>query len=200
MVQQPGQWQQQKREIRGQARANRLRQTDKAGLSRLIRRRFLALPEYVEAATVMLYLDQGPEVRTRPLVPAAWKDGKRVVVPYCAGDRLELFRLDDLDELFPGAHAILEPKAPLRSRADRKAQVAELDLILVPGVAFDRQGGRLGQGKGYYDRLLCHVRPGTALIGLAFECQLVPRVPMLPHDVFMHKLITEKAVYVADSS
>jgi 5-formyltetrahydrofolate cyclo-ligase len=188
---------QQKREIRAQARANRLRQADKDGLSRRICHALAALPEYLRARTVMFYVELGSEVRTRPFLPTAWQDGKRVVVPYCVGEQLGLFCLERLDELAPGALGILEPTAELRGLADRQVDVSRLDLIVVPGVAFDRRGGRLGRGKGYYDRLLRQVRPDATLVALAFECQLFAEIPMLPHDVYMHKVISEQAVYEA---
>jgi 5-formyltetrahydrofolate cyclo-ligase len=73
--------------------------------------------------------------------------------------------------------------------------VEELDLVVVPGVAFDRAGGRMGHGKGYYDKLLEHARPDTPLVALAFECQLFPEIPAEAHDVFMDKVVTEAAVY-----
>ncbi len=195
MAQQPSEWQQVKRQIRVEARAQRLEQAGRGRLSRQICRRLAGLGEYVHAATVMFYVDMYGEVCTRQFLPAVWRDGKRIVVPYCRPERLELYYLEGLDELSPGTMRIPEPKAELRGRADRKADVSQVDLIVVPGVAFDRRGGRLGHGKGYYDRLLRRVRPDTALIGLAFECQLLPEVPMLPHDVYVHKLITEEAVY-----
>ena len=186
-----------KREIRAQARDRRRRQADKDGLSRQICRTLAALPEYAHAGTVMLYVDLGSEVRTRQFLPTAWNDGKRVVVPYCVGEQLGLFCLEGIDELAPGTLGLLEPRAELRGRADRQADVSWLDLIVVPGVAFDRRGGRLGQGKGYYDRLLRQVRPDATLVGLAFECQLFAEIPMLPHDVHVHKVISEEAVYEA---
>ena len=143
----------------------------------------------------MLYVDFASEVRTRPLLPPMWAAGKQVVVPYCVGDSLALFRLESLAELAPGTLGILEPAAALRGRADRAFDPAQLDLVVVPGVAFDRRGGRLGHGKGYYDRFLRLVSPRAALVGLAFECQLFPEIPMLQHDVYLHKVITEAAVY-----
>ena len=71
----------------------------------------------------------------------------------------------------------------------------EIDLIIVPGVAFDRRGGRTGHGKGYYDKLLEHARLDTPLVALAFECQMFDEIPMQEHDVFMDKVVTEKASY-----
>lgn len=197
MVQQPTSWRQAKKEIRIQARVNRREQRNRTRLSRQICRKLAALPEYVYAHTVMLYVNMEEEVGTRAFLPRVWKDGKRVVIPYCVGERLELFYLEDYYELVRGTLGILEPRSALRDRADRRADVSQLDLIVVPGVAFDRRGGRLGHGKGYYDRLLRQVRPDAALVALAFECQLFPEIPMLPHDVPMHKVITEEAAYEA---
>ncbi len=69
----------------------------------------------------------------------------------------------------------------------------ELDLILVPGVAFDARGGRTGHGKGYYDKLLENARLETPLVSLAFECQMFEEIPMQDHDIFMDKVVTESA-------
>jgi len=113
-------------------------------------------------------------------------------------DRIELFPLRSMDELATGTWGILEPKLALRGREDRKVDARQLDLIVVPGLAFDRTGGRLGYGKGYYDRLLAEVRPDATLVAFAFECQLFATVPMHPHDVAMHKVITEKTVYESE--
>ena len=184
-----------KRKIRVRAHANRRDQPDKDRLSRLICEKFAALDEYAAARTVMFYVDVRSEVRTRPLLLSALEHGKRVVVPYCIDEVLELFLLEGMKELDVGTLGISEPKTELRSRADRKVDVLQLDLIMVPGVAFDRRGGRVGHGKAYYDKLLARARRDTPLVALAFECQLFPHVPTEPHDVFMDKVITEKAVY-----
>ncbi len=195
MAQQPADRHKLKREMRARADALRRTQKDKDRLSGEICRKLAALPEYHAAARVMFYLDFRSEVRTRHFLPTAWEQGKRIVVPYCLDDRLELFCLESFDELESGTWGILEPKAAWRDRPERKIDVSRLDLIVVPGVAFDRAGGRLGHGKGYYDHLLREARANTRRVALAFECQLFPTVPMLPHDVYMDKLITEKAVY-----
>ena len=195
MAEQPADRQKLKREIRTRAHSLRRSQEDKDRLSGEICRKLADLPEYRAAVRVMFYLDFRSEVRTRNFVPTAWEQGKRTVVPYCLGDRLELFCLESFDELESGTWGILEPKAAWRGRAERKIDVSRLDLIVVPGVAFDRAGGRLGHGKGYYDHLLREARADTRRVALAFECQLFPAVPMLPHDVYMDKVITEKAVY-----
>ena len=194
-----------KRKIRARAGALRRQQQGKDRLSRAICGQLAALPTYAEARTVMFYVDFDDEVRTRHFFPVAWQQGKRVVVPYCVpgpptargADRIGLFSLKRFNELATGTWGILEPKLALRNREDRKVDARQLDLIVVPGVAFDRTGGRIGYGKGYYDRLLAQVRSDATLVALAFECQLFATVPMQPHDVTMHKIITEKTVYEA---
>jgi 5-formyltetrahydrofolate cyclo-ligase len=185
-----------KQQIREQAHANRNSQENKDDLSRQIVARCMALPEYQQAGTVLFYLDVRSEVRTRHDLANALASGKKIVVPYCVDGELELFHLTDPDELSVGMYRILEPKPELRSVEAHKVDVDEIDLIIVPGVAFDREGGRTGHGKGYYDKLLEHARPDTPLVALAFECQLFDKIPMQDHDVFMDKVITEKAVYV----
>jgi 5-formyltetrahydrofolate cyclo-ligase len=185
----------QKARIREQAHANRNQQPNKDEISRHICETFLALPEYAAARTVLFYLDVRSEVRTRYTLPGALETGKRIVVPYCVGEELELFLLHSTDELAVGMYKILEPRPELRALPEKRVAPTELDLIMVPGVAFDRRGARMGHGFGYYDRLLQHARPDAPLVALAFECQLFPEVPTQPHDVFMDRIITEQAVY-----
>lgn len=185
----------QKRQMRRQSLAARKAQADKDGLSRKIMDRLLELPAYLQAGTVMLYIGVRSEVRTREYVPRILASGRRVVVPFCQGHELGLFLLSDLNELAPSGFGLWEPPLSLREQADRRADVRDLDLIAVPGVAFDRRGGRLGHGKAYYDRLLSKARPDTVLVGVAFECQLLPEVPMSRRDVFMDWVLTEIGLY-----
>jgi 5-formyltetrahydrofolate cyclo-ligase len=184
-----------KQKIRHEARLRRDRQFDREGLSRTIWQQFLALPQYSAAETLMLYVDTRSEVRTRPFLPEVIAARKRVVVPYCAEGELVLFHLESTDELTPGYFGILEPKPELRALTDHRVEPRELDLVMVPGVAFDRRGGRLGYGKGYYDRLLRRARRDTVAAAVAFECQILAEVPMLEYDVFMDKVITETTIY-----
>jgi len=188
-----------KRQLRAEASARRAKQPDAETLSRQIFQRIMALPEYPRAHTLMLYLDIRSEVRTCWFVPAAWADRKRVVVPYCEEEQIKLFPLDSFEELAPGTMGILEPKPELRSCADKRIDPTRLDLIVAPGLAFDRCGGRLGYGKGYYDNLLHQARAGATILAVCFECQLFPRIPVLPHDIRMDMVVTEKAVYRVDA-
>lgn len=185
-----------KEALRKQAHANRQALTNKDELSQIICRKFVELPEYSAARTVMFYVDVRAEVRTRHYLPTALEHGKRIVVPYCVDGELELFHLESMDELAVGMYKILEPREELRGLPEKKVEVRELDLIMVPGVAFDRRGARMGHGFGYYDKLLEHAKPDTPLVALAFECQLFDEVPTQAHDVFMDKIITEQGVYL----
>jgi len=184
-----------KQRLRDEVRARRRAQDRKEETSRRIAARLAALPEYAAARTVLFYVSFRSEVGTREMLAEAWRAGKRVAVPYCTGGRLELVNIDDPDELAPGTLGIPEPRPELRSRPERRIAPGEPDLIVVPGLAFDRQGNRLGHGQGYYDKLLPLVRPDAALVALAYECQLVDAVPHLAHDVPVQKIVTERAVY-----
>ncbi len=185
-----------KKQIRAQAHAARNAQGDKDPLSQAICAKFVALPAYAQAKTVLYYIDVRSEVRTRHFLPAALAQGKRIIAPWCneAGE-LELFHLENMEELAVGMYKILEPKPELRHAAGKAVQAEELDLVMVPGVAFDRAGARMGHGKGYYDKLLQHARPEAPLVALAFECQLFPEIPVAAHDIFMDLILTEAAIY-----
>jgi 5-formyltetrahydrofolate cyclo-ligase len=161
----------------------------------LICERFRSLPQYADAAVLLVYMHIRDEVRTTDLVTGLLQSEKMIVVPYCVGDELRLFRLTDLADLAKGVMGILEPKQPLRTDAEKLVQPGELDLLAVPGLAFDRKGGRIGHGRGYFDRLLQRIRPDATTVGIAFECQLFEQVPMSAHDVPLDMVVTEAAVY-----
>jgi len=182
--------------IRKQAHENRRQQPEKDAVSERIVRRFMDLAEYEKAGTVMFYVDVRDEVRTRHALPEALASGKRIVVPYCLNGELELFWLENMDELELGMYRILEPRVELRDVAAKRLTPTDLDLVMVPGVAFDRNGGRTGHGKGYYDKLLQHARKDAPLVALSFECQLFDEIPAESHDIFMDKVVTEDSVYV----
>src|SRR4030095_5354369 len=98
-------------------------------------------------------------------------------------------------ELIVGKWKILEPPRDRWGEPGKEVAPAELDLVMVPGVGFSRAGGRMGNGQGYYDRLLATVRPDCRLIGLCYECQLFDDLVVSEHDVFMDQVVTEKEVY-----
>ncbi|MDT8406996.1 MAG: 5-formyltetrahydrofolate cyclo-ligase [Methylococcales bacterium] len=186
--------------FREQAKQARRKQPERECLSAQIVERLGAVPEYQQASMVLWYLGVRDEVATLPGVVQALREGRQIVVPYCSHDEhgepcLKLWRLQALDELTECGFGLLEPKAMLREMPTRCIAPKALDVVLVPGLAFDAHGGRLGYGAGYYDRLLARLRPEAVTIGLAFECQRVAQVPMAAHDVPLDCLVTEAAVY-----
>ena len=175
-------------------------QPDKDEVSRIAVATLLQLPEYQSAQTVLWYLDCRSELRTRHALPDILSSGKRIVVPYCTVDeaganKLGLWWLESLDELVVGKWNILEPPAARWGEPGKEIAPRELDLVVVPGVGFSRDGGRMGNGQGYYDRLLEHVREDCPLVGLCYECQLFDELIVSAHDVFMDQVVTERAVY-----
>jgi 5-formyltetrahydrofolate cyclo-ligase len=150
---------------------------------------FCAWPAYREAATVMLYLAMADEPQTAALVEDAWKSGKQVAVPRmgAAYGVMEAAALDRWDDLVTGRLGLKMPD-PAKSRP---IDPTAIDLVVVPGVAFDAAGRRLGMGAGYYDRFLPQACRACKL-GLAWSVQLTDEVPEGEHDVRMDFLLTEK--------
>lgn len=150
---------------------------------------------YQAAQTLLFYVDLRSEVQTRSALQAFLQETPaercRLVVPFCLGEELRLVRLHRFEELHPGAYGILEPSTPLREDAQRAVAPDEVDVALIPGVGFDRQGGRIGYGRGYYDRLLAQLRPDAVTIGLTYDCQIVDQLPMEPHDMRLTHLVSE---------
>jgi 5-formyltetrahydrofolate cyclo-ligase len=133
------------------------------------------------------------EVLTDGLIRQAIASGKQMVLPVVQIDRshLMLYAIEALDrDVAPGYRGILEPQ-PQHARA---VVPHALDLVLVPGVAFDLQGGRLGFGAGLYDRLLGQLPRDIAKIGLAFDFQVISRLPHQPHDVLLDAIVTDRRV------
>lgn len=138
----------------------------------------------------LVYVSVRDEVKTIRILEEVLATCGQVVVPYCLTDNeLGLFLLSDLRQLERGAFGILEPIAALR--AERTIAAETLDTVVMPGVAFDRRGNRIGYGKGYFDRLLKRLRPDCRKIGLAFDCQVLPEIPTEAHDLPVDYLITE---------
>ena len=185
-----------KAQIRKIAFENRSNQENKDDLSAQIMATFIGLSEYKDASTVMFYVDVRAEVRTRFALPNALASGKKIVVPWCnEHGELELFHLESMEELEIGMYKILEPKQELRELEHKHVAVKELDVIMVPGVGFDSQGGRTGMGKGYYDKCLQHARTDASLIAVCFDCQIFEEIPVQDHDIYMDKVITETTVF-----
>lgn len=175
-------------------------QADKERLSELAVARLVALPAYQRARTVLWYIDCRSELRTKFSLPAALASGKRIVVPYCTVDeaganKLGLWLLESMDELAIGKWKILEPPRERWGESGKEIPPAEIDFAIIPGVGFSREGARMGNGQGYYDRLLPLLRLDCPLVALCYECQLFEELIVGPHDVFMDQVVTESAIY-----
>ncbi len=135
---------------------------------------------YALAHIVMLYHPLWDEVDVRPMLRRALDAGKRVVLPTVKGDDIIPVEITPSTEWVVGDFDIMEPVA--------EPYVGDIDLVVVPGVAFDKNGNRLGRGKGYYDRFL-EKYPQTYRLGLCFEFQIVDSVPVEPFDLPMNSVV-----------
>lgn len=135
------------------------------------------------AHTVMAYWSLPDEVFTHSLIDHLTAAGIRVVLPHVTGPTtMELHQYTGIASMTPGAFGIMEPTGSLFT------DYAAVDTVIVPGIAFDRQGHRLGRGRGYYDRLL-PLLPNATTIGLCFPFQLVEHVPTDCHDITMDEVV-----------
>ncbi len=190
-----------KNTMRREAYDRRNAQENKDEISAKAVELFMALPEYQNAHTIMWYIDCRSELRTKPeLLAEVAKGEKKIIVPYCTEDengdnKLGLWWMESLEEMVVGKWNILEPPKDMWGNPEKEVEAQDLDLVMVPGVGFDRDGGRMGHGQGYYDRLLEKVRADAPLIALGYESQLFDNVLVAPHDVYMDKVVTEDAVY-----
>ncbi|MFQ6133393.1 MAG: 5-formyltetrahydrofolate cyclo-ligase [Armatimonadota bacterium] len=191
-----------KQQLREQIMAarDRLSTEQRADKSRAIRERLLALPQFQDADTVMMFSTYGSEVQTIPLIERALSVGKRVVLPKIEAEqrRLRPFVVRDLAaDTEPGVWGI---RQPLPERCD-ELPLAELELIVTPGVGFDERCNRLGHGKAYYDRFLLAARtaqPDVRAVAVAFEVQVVPELPTEPHDEKVDAIHTEARVILPE--
>lgn len=158
-----------------------------------IRKRLFILYEFVQAKNVLFYVSTGNEVDTQELIKyqLTLKD-KIILVPYTFKKdfRLHISELKNFNELTPKDFGILEPKEQYK----RDFNPDKLDIVIVPGIVFDKRGYRIGYGYGYYDRFLKKLNPKTIKIALAFDFQLINRILQEEHDVPMDIIITDKEV------
>lgn len=146
-----------------------------------------------EAKTILFYLAVKDEVQTEKMIEESLRKDKRVVVPFIDWQRKEILPSEIKDlakDIKIGILKIPQPKKNFYS----PFSPASIDLVIIPGVVFDRKGNRLGFGGGFYDRFLGKLSDITKLVGLAFELQLVDNVPSQSHDVAVDYLITEKGI------
>jgi 5-formyltetrahydrofolate cyclo-ligase len=142
-------------------------------------------------AAVALYAAKGSEVDTGRIDACARAHGLVVAYPRVVEDeRMLAFHAAAVDELVPAPFGLREPRA-----GAPRVEVADIAVFVVPGLAFDRGGGRIGWGRGHYDATLAAALPSALRVGLAYECQVVDQVAREAHDVALHIIITEVATY-----
>ncbi len=154
----------------------------------------LKLSEYKSAENIFIYISSGDEVSTEAMIQAMLNDKKNVFVPLCYGAGImDAVQLNDTDELRRGLYGIPEPPCDNQCISPEK-----LSLIIVPGVCFSEEGGRLGRGAGYYDRYISRAK-GVATVGLCRENNLISSINTDAHDEQIDIIITEKrTLRVAD--
>lgn len=148
-------------------------------------------PEYRRASVVMIFLSVAHEVDTAPLALRAWEDSKRVLAPRVSWEQRRMLPIEIkslTSDVQDGLMGIREPVEGM------PIPVADIDLVVVPGLAFDAEGNRLGRGRGFYDRFLSHRDYRAVSCGLALEEQVVDSVPHDANDARVHLLVTDTQV------
>ena len=158
---------------------------ERARRARLIEDRLLGLSEFRAAGMVLLFYSFGSEVTTTAIAEHILAEGKRLFLPYLTPQGMEAAEVLPGDPLLPSGYG---PREPSRRHP---LDPAEVDLVVTPGLAFDRRGFRLGYGGGHYDRYLSRLRPETTRIGLAYSAQLIDRVPEESSDQKLHLVVTD---------
>jgi 5-formyltetrahydrofolate cyclo-ligase len=159
--------------------------------SNKIKIRLFEIDEFKQASTILFYVSYDNEVYTHDMIKECISDEKNVIVPISDKEnrRLILSKLINWVNLEIGSYGILEP----RKDKIEEFSIDNVDLVIVPGIGFDESGHRIGHGKGYYDELLKNSTKASH-IGLAFETQIVKKIPTEAHDLPVYKIITEKRV------
>ena len=158
--------------------------------SAIIQKKLFGTPSFLEAGTVCFYVSLPMEVSTHAMIGDALASGKKVLVPAVDLKNKELHLKEIRDfkkDLAPGTLGILEPVSRTKS-----AELGEAQCFVVPALAFDVNGHRLGRGGGFYDRLLAQLPTEVSTIGLAFSFQVFPEIPLQSHDRPVNMVLTEQ--------
>lgn len=179
-----------KNEIRNHIRQQRRNQSPSIiqRKSKAIWESLSSLQEFNRAGTIAFYVPiaREGEVDTIPMIEESLSLDKRICVPRVAKNfGLEFFEIRSMKDLNEGNFGILEPAG------GSKILPQAIDMVIVPGIAFDKSGNRVGFGKGYYDKFLSKMEDETQIIALAFDFQIIDGIPSSKNDVRVHKIITE---------
>lgn len=157
---------------------------DRDRKSKTIKEKLFKTKVFKKAKRVMFYIAFDGEVNTTEMIEEAQKSGKIIVVPICKKNRIiKACLFGNKERLVRGPYGIWEPML------EHCVNLKQLDLVIVPGVAFDKKGHRLGRGKGYYDRFLKKLSKRTTSIGIAFDFQILPSIPATTYDASVNKVI-----------
>jgi len=159
----------------------------------IIMRKLIKSNYYSKSKIIFTFVSFGTEVDTHEIIRYALKDGKTVCVPKIPSKErgIEVFEIKGFEDLKAGYYNILEPV-----EGCKRIEGEDIDLILMPGVAFDREGGRIGYGGGFYDRFLKDIKKPIPKIALAYGIQLVEKVPAYDFDVKIDGIITNEGIIV----
>ncbi len=178
-------------------RRNSLDMDKRKAACKKIREKLYTSKRFKAAKTVFVYASYKSEVETGKLIRDMLKMGKKVAVPKVIGKEMEFYEISSWEELFPGYQGILEPQG-----TDKElVYPADSDIMLLPGAVFDRRGGRIGYGGGYYDRYLDRIMENYGhkpyLLALGYQVQLYHgTLPLEKHDRKMDCIVTEKSVII----
>lgn len=158
-----------------------------------IEERLFEFANFLESRIVLFYVGGESEIPTGPMLERTVQYGKIVVLPTFQAEKFKigLMKVDNLDkDLITGPRGVAEPD-PERCK---RVPIEKVDIAIIPGIAFDEKGARIGTGRGYYDRLIPKLSITTRKVALAIEEQMVPQIPMESHDKFVDIIITDKRI------
>jgi 5-formyltetrahydrofolate cyclo-ligase len=179
-----------KKQLREYAKKMRddLSYEDKSIRDEAIYLKVISDPVYIAAKVVFIFVSFGSEVNTHCIIKHALKNNKVVCVPKVINksEGMKAIRILNFEDLKQGVFGVLEPIS-----FENHVEADKIDLAVIPGLAFDLRGGRIGYGAGYYDRFLKKMERDALKMGVCYKSQLIENVPMNEHDIFIDKLITE---------
>ena len=167
--------------------------SERSRKTKKIEDRLFEFANFLEANIVLLYANTRYEVNTQKIIQRCFDYNKVLVLPSFNPEQMEmrLMKVDNLEtDLMSGPRGVLEPD----SKRCKTVPIESIDIAIIPGIAFDEKGGRIGTGNGYYDGLIPQLAITTRKVALAFECQIVPQIPMESHDKHVDIIITEKRI------
>jgi len=160
-----------------------------------ITQKFLKTTDYLNSKNIFIYYPCRSEIDTTIIIKKALKESKNIILPRVEGTLLNLYFINDIyTQLQEGSYKIMEPIPSSCTRAD----IADINLAIVPGIAFDRNLNRLGYGGGFYDKIIRNLPQNIKKIALSFDIQIVPNIPVLDHDIKIDIIITESKIYKAE--